>query len=47
MSVTANLAKNYTEIKTELKLIIEDQIPQKSAGFKSRAKRVFKQLDKL
>ena len=47
MSVIANLAKHYPEIKPQLKLIIEDQLPQKSAGFKSRAKRVFKQLDKL
>ncbi len=37
--------KKYSEIKTELKLIIEDQLPHQSAGFKSRAKMVLKQLD--
>jgi hypothetical protein len=47
MSVLANLAKYYPEIKPELKLIIEDQLPQQSAGFKSRAKHVLKQLGKL
>ena len=47
MSVLANLAKHYPEIKPELKLIIEDQQPHQSAGFKSRAKMVLKELDKL
>ena len=47
MSVLANLAKYYPEIKPELKLIIEDQLPQQSAGFKSRAKMVLKQLSKV
>ena len=46
MSVLGNLTKYYPEIKTELKLIIEDQLPHQSAGFKSRAKQVLKQLDK-
>ena len=46
MSVIANLAKYYPEIKSELKLIIEDQLAHQSAGFKSRAKHVLKQLDK-
>jgi hypothetical protein len=44
MSVLANLAKEYPEIKAELNLIIEDQLPHQSAGFKSRAKTVLKQL---
>ncbi|MFM6925152.1 MAG: hypothetical protein ACKOU7_06585 [Ferruginibacter sp.] len=47
MSVIANLAKYYPEIKPELQLIIEDQLPYQSAGFKSRAKLVLKQLDRL
>lgn len=46
MTVLANLAIQYPEIKKELKLIIEDQLPDQSAGFKSRAKKVLKQLDK-
>ena len=47
MSVLGNLTKYYPEIKTELKLIIEDQLPHQSAGFKSRAKKVLKDLDKV
>lgn len=47
MTVLGNLAKNYPAIKPELKLIIEDQSPHQSAGFKSSAKKVLKQLDKL
>jgi hypothetical protein len=47
MSVLGNLAKNYPEIKPELKLIMEDQLPHQSAGFRSRAKYVLKQLDRL
>ena len=46
MSVLANLAKTYPEIKPELTLLIEDQLPHQSAGFKSRAKKVLKQLQK-
>lgn len=47
MTVVANLAKHYPEIKTELKLIIEDQLPHQTAGFKSRAKKILKQLERL
>ncbi|MBL0182828.1 MAG: hypothetical protein IPP96_11265 [Chitinophagaceae bacterium] len=47
MSVLANLAKVYPEIKAELKLIIEDQLPDQTAGFKSRAKKVLKELNPL
>ena len=47
MSVLGNLTKYYPEIKPELKLIIDDQFPYQSAGFKSRAKQVLKQLEKL
>jgi hypothetical protein len=46
LSVLGNLATHYPEIKAELKLIIEDQLPHQSAGFKSRAKKVLKQLNK-
>jgi len=42
MSVLGNLSKKYPEIKPELKLMIEDQLPHQSAGFKSRAKKVLK-----
>ena len=42
--VLGNLAKIYPEIKSELKLLIEDQLPHQTAGFKSRAKKVLKIL---
>lgn len=44
MTVLANLAKEYPEIKPELKLIIEDQLPHQTAGFKSRAKKLLKEF---
>ena len=47
MSVIANLARYYPEIKPELKLIIEDLLPHQSAGVKSRAKKVLQQLNTL
>jgi len=47
MTVLGNLAKYYPEIKTELQLIIEDQLPYQTAGYKSRANKVLKQLAKL
>ena len=46
MSVLANLAKIYPEIKPELQLIIEDQLPHQTAGFKSRAKKILKEFNK-
>lgn len=47
MTVLANLAKFYPEIKPELILLIEDQLPHQTPGFKSRAKLVLKQLEKI
>lgn len=47
MSVLGKLAKKYPEIKGELKLLIEDQLPHQTAGFKSRAKKILQQLQKL
>jgi hypothetical protein len=44
MSVLANLTRYYPDIKSELKLIIEDQLPHQSAGFKSRAKKILKEF---
>jgi hypothetical protein len=40
MVVLENLAKLYPEIKPELCLIIETQMPYESAGFKSRGRRI-------
>lgn len=44
MSVLGNLAKTYPDIKPELKLIIEEQLPQQTAGFKSKAKKILRML---
>ena len=46
MTVLSNFAKQYPEIVPEIKIVIEDQLPHQSAGFKSRAKKVLKDLDK-
>jgi len=35
------------DLKNELKVLIEDQLPHGSAGFKSRGKRILKQLEKI
>ena len=42
MQVLGSLAKLYPEIKPELKLLIEEQLPNQTAGFKSRAKKILK-----
>ncbi len=47
MTVLGNLAKNYPAIIPELRLILEDQLPHQTAGFKSRAQKVLKAIDKL
>jgi len=38
LTVLGNLAKKYPEIIPEIKLLIEEQLPYKSAAFKNRAK---------
>jgi hypothetical protein len=40
LAILEKLAKEYPEIKDELCLIIETQVPHESAGFKSRAKKM-------
>jgi hypothetical protein len=40
MSVLGNIAMKYPDIRQELKLVIEDQLPHQTSGFKSRAKKV-------
>lgn len=42
-----NLSKIYPEIKAELKLIIEDRMPHETAAFKSRGKKILKQLNTI
>lgn len=47
MKVLGNLVKVYPEIAPELKLLIEDQLPNQTAGFRSCAKNVLKQINRL
>jgi hypothetical protein len=44
MTVLANIAREVPELKKELLLILEDQLPYGSAGFLARAKKVIKEL---
>jgi hypothetical protein len=44
MSVIGNLCAGHPELKQELKLSIEEQIPYGSPGFKARARMVLKQV---
>lgn len=45
MTILANLAKRYPEIKEEIVLCIEDQWPHASPGFRSRARKVRKEIE--
>ncbi len=47
MSVCYNITLKEPELANELKIIIEDHYPHGSAGFKVRARRVLKALEKL
>lgn len=44
MKVLANLSLIYPEIKTELKLMLEDQWDQQSIAFRNRARKILKTL---
>lgn len=44
MTVIFNLSKKYPEITNELKLSLENQFEHASAGFKSRASKILKEL---
>lgn len=44
MTVLANLVKGIPELKEELRITIEDQMPYGSAGFVSRGRKVLKTL---
>lgn len=46
MTVLANLTGQHPDLKKELKLIIEDHFPFGSAGYRSRAKKILRQLEK-
>jgi hypothetical protein len=45
MTVLAGIARDEPELKRELKMLIEDQLPFGSAAFLSRARTVLRQLD--
>lgn len=47
MSVLLSITKIHPGLKNELKLLIEDQIEDGTAGFQSRGKRVLKALEKI
>lgn len=44
LSILGNLAKKYPDIIPETKIIIEDQLPQQTAAFKSRANKFLKKF---
>lgn len=44
MSVLANIAAHEPDLKKELRIVIEDQLPYASAGFRARARRVLKTI---
>lgn len=43
MTVLAQLAEEYPDLKRELMLVIEEQLPHSSAGFRSRARKILAQ----
>ncbi|MBC7450473.1 MAG: hypothetical protein H7259_03180 [Cytophagales bacterium] len=44
MTIAFNLVKTYPELKSELKILIEDQLPYATAAIKSRANKILKKL---
>ncbi len=44
MTIIHNLTKKYPELKEELKFILEEQLPFQSAGFRSRAGKILRDL---
>lgn len=47
MSALADIARKYPELGTELRLIIEEQFEDGSAGYKSRGRKVLAKLEKI
>lgn len=47
MTILYNIVKKYPELKDELKLSIEDQMPYESTGFKARGRKILTALDKM
>ena len=46
MTVLYNLTRQLPDLARELRLLIEEQYPQGSAGFRARGRQILKQLDK-
>lgn len=44
MTIVYNLTKKYPELKEELRFILEEQMPFQSAGFRSRAGKILRDL---
>ncbi len=44
MQLIFNISDKYPELKPELKIVIEENIPHNSVGFKSRANKILKKL---
>jgi len=47
MTVAFNIIKNIPDLKDELRIIIEDQLPYGTPGFKSRGQKTISALNKL
>lgn len=47
MTIIFNIVKKYPELKDELKISIEEQMPFGSAGFNSRGRKTLKALEKI
>ena len=45
MTILYNLSNKIPEIKNELKILIENQLPFSSAGYKSRGSKILKKLN--
>lgn len=45
MTVLYNLSKQHPDLKNELRMAMEEQLPYSSAGFKSRGKKILKSLN--
>ena len=44
MQIIANISEEYPELKSELKAVINDQLPKNTAAFYSRAKKILKKI---
>ena len=47
MTVLANIARGEPDLKREICIVIEQQMPTGSAGFRARGRKILKQLERL